>query len=273
MLDKQVFISYSSKNREFAIKLYDDLLKNQYPVWMDKKDLEEVEEWKPQIEDNLRRSNRFIVLISPCSVTSKWVCHEGSMAYALNQKIIPLKIEEFDKNSPMDLPVWVEEKELADFTNWTIEYENRFRRLMQWLGEPLWIQKHLIDMTKLYRNDPNMLLSEVALDLIDKHKDKLEFPEGAKELIEKSRRALKDYWIRYKELEKSYEELEKNYESTKKNLNEFHREFNKLQGSISSLREYINFYKNDIKIQDRYIALLFATVVVCGIAIIWLLLQ
>ena len=45
------------------------------------KSLEEAKEWKPQIEHHLRKSNRFIVLISSHSVESKWVRHEGSMAY------------------------------------------------------------------------------------------------------------------------------------------------------------------------------------------------
>jgi hypothetical protein len=214
MLEKQIFISYSSKNRNVATRLYEDLLCDGYPVWMDRA-IEEVKEWKPQIEDNLRNSTRLIVLISSSSVKSKWVLHEGSMAYALKQLIIPLKIEEFEKYSALDLPIWVEEKQLVNFVDGSIDYQNRLRRVRQYLGDPLPIQKHLEEMIYQYRTS-GMLLTEVALNLIEKHKDKIEFPAGSEELIEKSWRALQDYWTRY-------EKLQEDYENTKKimaNLNE-----------------------------------------------------
>ena len=208
MLDKQIFISYSSKNKNIATKLYDDLLSEGYPVWMDKA-LEEIKEWKPQIEDNLRNSTRFIVLISSFSVKSKWVLHEGSIAYGLKQLIIPLKIEEFEKYSATDLPIWVEEKQLVNFVDGAIDYQNRLRRVKQYLGDPLPIQKHLEEMMIQYRTS-GMLLSEVALNLIETHKDKIEFPQGAAELIEKSWRALEDYWTRYENLQNDYESAKKN---------------------------------------------------------------
>src|SRR5262245_46798071 len=114
MIDKQIFISYSKKNKDLACKLFNDLLFDEYPVWMDEA-LAEIEEWKPQIEYNIRKSTRFIVLISSFSVKSKWVIHEGSMAYALQQRIIPLKIEDFGEYSSENLPLWVEEKQLMNF--------------------------------------------------------------------------------------------------------------------------------------------------------------
>lgn len=202
MLENQIFISYSSRNKDIATRLYDDLLKEGYPVWIDKA-LEEIKEWKPQIEDNLRKSNRLIVLISSNSVKSKWVLHEGSMAYALKQLIIPLKIENFEKYSPTDLPIWVEEKQLVNFVDGVVDYQNRLRRVKQYLGEPLPIQKHIEEMMIQYKTS-GILLGEVALALIERHKDIIEFPEGSEELIEKSKRALQNYWTRYDNLEKEF---------------------------------------------------------------------
>ncbi|NCQ56047.1 toll/interleukin-1 receptor domain-containing protein [Candidatus Parcubacteria bacterium] len=237
MLENQIFISYSSKNRDLAARLYEDLLMEGYPVWMDKA-LEEVKEWKPQIEDNLRKSNRFIVLISSYSVKSKWVLHEGSIAYALKQLIIPLQIEDFGKLLATDLPIWVEEKQLVNFVEGIIDYPNRLRRVKQYLGEPLPIQKHLEEMMIQYKTS-GMLLSEVALNLIEKHKDKIEFPEGSEELIEKSRRALHDYWTQYAELERNYDNA---------------------KIAIKNLNETLKSYLSDIKFQRAFIVYLCITV-------------
>src|SRR5215211_1931643 len=103
MQQSQIFISYSSLNRPFAVKIYNDLLSAGYWVWMDPK-LKPAEKWEPQIEDNLRKSETFIVLISSESIDSEWVKHEGSMAFALNQDIVPVQISpKFTGN----LPIWV----------------------------------------------------------------------------------------------------------------------------------------------------------------------
>ena len=218
MHKQQIFISHSSMNKEFADKLYESLLSEGYWVWMDK-DLKEAEKWKPQIEDNLRKSNKFIVLISSYSVNSKWVRHEGSMAYALEQFIIPISIEGFGKYSPADLPIWVEETQLFNWVGEDIDYQDRFKRLKQRLGDPFPIQKHVEEMLILYQTS-EMLLDEVALSLIEKHYDDIVWPKGKKaladELIEKSRRKLLDYWERYDKLGKAYEKaITDNYKLNK----------------------------------------------------------
>lgn len=246
-MDKQIFISYSRVNREFALKLYQDLLKEGYPVWIDKA-IEEIEEWKPQIEHHLRRSNRFIVLISTASVNSKWVTHEGSMAYALGQRIIPLKIEEFGRYVASDLPIWVQDDQLADFVENEIEYKNRFRRLKQFLGDPLPIQKLLEDMTAVH-NATGALLDEVALELIEKHKDEIEYPEGAMDLIDKSRRALKDYWVRY-------DDLEGKYEASKREIEVLEERVGGLERSISRVNNTLQKSHQEVKNHQIFLILL-----------------
>ena len=250
MLENQIFISYSSKNRDIATRLYNDLLCEGYPVWMDKA-LEEIKEWKPQIEDNLRKSNRFIVLISSHSVKSKWVLHEGSIAYALKQLIIPLKIEDFGQYLATDLPIWTEEKQLVNFVEGAIDYQNRLRRVKQYLGEPLPIQKHLEEMMIQYRTS-GMLLSEVALNLIERHKDVIEFPEGSEELIEKSKRALLNFYTRYNELEKDYETTKKDYENAKK-------AYENAKVDIYNLNKKIESVMLSVKV--RFVFLLFVCII------------
>ncbi len=214
MNQSQIFISYSSKNYQLACKLYDDLLSGGYWVWIDKKNLEAAKEWEPQIDENLRKSKMFIALISSKSVESDWVKHEGSMAFARDQIIIPVKIEPFGTYSAANLPIWAAKIQLLDLIEGSPDYGDQFEKLKQLLGEPLSIRKHLLEMLDHYKRD-QVLLDEVALDLVLRHYDELHLTKEQKtiadKLIKESRRKLDSYWVRYDKLQKDVENLtEKN---------------------------------------------------------------
>lgn len=206
MRQHQIFISYSHQDKDFACKLYDDLLSDGYLVWMDP-DLEELEEWKPQIEDQLKKSGTLIALISSNSVKSKWVHHEGSMAYALNRSVLSVKIEDFGKYQPKELPVWVEEIQMFNFVLSTEDYQSRYlsryMRLKHHLGKPLQVQKFLDELIIQYRRS-HVLMDKGALDLIRKHYNDLDRPPDLDRLMEESERALMGPWQRYAALQKAY---------------------------------------------------------------------
>lgn len=238
MNQSQIFISYSRVNQLFAHKLYDVLLAEGYWVWMDRR-LKPAEEWEPQIDDNLRKSKTFVVLISSQSVKSDWVKHEGSMAFALNQLIIPVKIEPFGTYSAANLPIWVAKIQLLDLIEGATDYADHFQKLKQLLGKPLPIRQHLEEMLLHYKNS-GMLLDEVALALIDRHYDELSLTKDekalAEKLIEESRRKLDSYWIRYDKLEKDFENAKKN---------------------ISNLNERIKSLKSDGRFQLAFTVLIY----------------
>jgi hypothetical protein len=169
--------------------------------------LEPAKEWKPQIEANLRKSKAFIVLFSSKSVQSDWVKHEGSMAFALEQLIIPVNLEKPRKYTSRDLPIWAKEYQLYNLFDGSADYEDQYQRLKQLLGEPLPIRRHLLEMIQHYK-ESGMLLDEVALALIERHQDDLNLTKGDEEianrLIEESRFKLESYWIRYDKLLKAY---------------------------------------------------------------------
>jgi hypothetical protein len=218
MQQHQIFISYSHLDNEFACKLYDDLLSDSYLVWMDP-DLEELEEWRPQIELQLKKSGIVIALISSNSVKSKWVHHEGAMAYALGRSVLPVKIEEFGKYQPKELPVWAEETQLFNFVLGAVDYQGRYQsrylRLKQRLGKPLQVQKFLDELIIQYRRE-HVLMDKGTLDLIRKHYNDLDRPPDLDNLIEDSERELLGPWLRIAALRKSYkksqmEKYELNY--------------------------------------------------------------
>ena len=272
MNQSQIFISYSSKDYSFARKLYDELITDRYWVWIDKKNLEPAKEWEPQIDENLRKSKTFMVLISSNSVGSDWVKHEGSMAFALGQRIIPIKIEPFVGN----LPIWAAPIQLSDLIKGSPDYSNQYQELKQLLGEPLPIRQHLKEMLIHYKNS-GMLLDEVALTLIQRHYDDLYLTDNEKELadklIEESKRKLEDYWERYEELEKSYDDAK----STISFLNKKHdTKVDLLTKEIESKNNEIESLKQEVKIGERiqeifFIVIFIALTVFVFIVIMYLI--
>jgi hypothetical protein len=106
-----IFISYSKKDRDFAWKLADDLEEAGHKVWIDRS-LIVGDEWEQTIEQKLAESDEVIVILSSNSIASKWVQHEGSIAYALKKKMYPVLIEELpDKN----LPIWMSKYQYHQF--------------------------------------------------------------------------------------------------------------------------------------------------------------
>ena len=119
----QIFISYSKKDRDFAWKLADDLGDAGHKVWIDRS-LQVGEDWEQTIEKQLAEADEVIVVLSKNAIASKWVQHEGSIAYGLKKRIYPVLIEELP---PEDLPIWMNKFQYHSFIN--VEYETSFDKL------------------------------------------------------------------------------------------------------------------------------------------------
>ena len=206
---EQIFISHSSADNACVERLYDHLIDDRYWVWMDKKNLRGGEKWEPQIDENLRKAKIFLVLFSPASLASDWVKHEGSMAFALNQLIIPVNIEPGRSYSTKDLPLWARQFQLMDLFDELPEYADQLQLLKQRLGTPIPIRQFLLQNLEHYKRD-GVLLDEVSLDLIERHYDDLHLVGSQKrtadELIRESRFKIESYWIRYDKLNKAYKQ-------------------------------------------------------------------
>jgi hypothetical protein len=213
MAQTQIFISHSSSDKPFTEKLYETLLADGYWVWMDKS-LQPAEKWEPQIDENLRKSKIFLVLFSSVSVKSDWVRHEGSMALALNQQIIPVKIDPSCTDLEQNLPIWAKPIQLHTLFEGFADYEDQYQELKQLLGKPLPIRQYLIQMLKHYK-ESGMLLDEVALALIEKHYDQLNLTRAqqliADEVIQESKFRLASYWIRYNNLKNALDRTRTDY--------------------------------------------------------------
>jgi hypothetical protein len=71
----KIFISYSKKDSDFAIKLADNLINAGHKVWIDRS-LQVGEEFKQTIMTKLEEADEIIVVLSSNAIASKWVQHE-----------------------------------------------------------------------------------------------------------------------------------------------------------------------------------------------------
>ncbi len=93
-----IFISYSSKDREHAEQLTELLASAGLSVWIDQSGIEAAESWSESIVDAIDSCKAFIVMLSPASILSPNVVKEVSLASEKRKKILPLDLE------PVELP-------------------------------------------------------------------------------------------------------------------------------------------------------------------------
>jgi transcription initiation factor IIF auxiliary subunit len=84
-----IFISYSSKDRDFALQLADSLEKF-FDIWIDREELEGGLAWEKAIETALADCEVFIVVVTPKSNDSEWVARETIRAEQLKKPRIPI---------------------------------------------------------------------------------------------------------------------------------------------------------------------------------------
>jgi hypothetical protein len=92
----EVFLSFSSLDWRFAIKIAEVLRRHGISVWHSGNNLLGAQQWYYEIGEALRRCDWFIVLLSPNSIKSIWV--ERELTFALNQqrynnRIVPVVLQ------------------------------------------------------------------------------------------------------------------------------------------------------------------------------------
>ena len=97
---KQIFISYSSKDKILAHTIKDKLESHGHGVWLDHKSIASGQIWKDVLNRGLKNTSVMIVIVSKNSLKSKWVQKETIYATENYNKlngfksIIPICIDE-----------------------------------------------------------------------------------------------------------------------------------------------------------------------------------
>jgi WD40 repeat protein len=85
-----VFVSYSTKNSEYAYKLADKLRTQGFNVWIDNAELRSSDNWWEAIVLALRSCHAVIVIMTPEAKQSKWVQREVTLADNWNKPTFPV---------------------------------------------------------------------------------------------------------------------------------------------------------------------------------------
>ncbi len=177
-MTNHIFISYSKKDSDFALKLAEDLQDAGFKIWIDRT-IGGGDKCRETIEKNLKAAEEVIIVVSPKSMASEWVRHEGSLAYGWGKRLIPILIEPVDS-----LPPWLEDYQWVDFFNTSAE--TAFDALVAALTPPNPI-RDLLDQQFLTYQQTDTLIGETILRVIEENLDIETLSKEKRELVERSR--------------------------------------------------------------------------------------
>ena len=89
----RVFLSYSSKDKEFAGQLKAELETRGFEAFLAHEDIKPTQEWEAEIFKNLKACDAFIPLLSENFAESDWCDQETGFAVSDGKLVIPLKID------------------------------------------------------------------------------------------------------------------------------------------------------------------------------------
>jgi hypothetical protein len=113
-LPMKIFLSHSSKDKEFVRHIANDLQTYDLPVWFDEWEIKVGDSLTQKISDGINESGWLIIVLSENSINSKWVQNEinAAMTIELEKKevfILPILIDD------CKIPILLRDKLYADF--------------------------------------------------------------------------------------------------------------------------------------------------------------
>jgi hypothetical protein len=118
------FISYSSKDGDFATEIHGKLQAQQVRCWKDSEDLKIGDRFQDVIENAIRLHDKLLVVLSENSVNSPWVEREVQAAFEKEQRqgstmLFPVRLDD----AVMDCPrAWAADirrtRHIGDFRKW-----------------------------------------------------------------------------------------------------------------------------------------------------------
>jgi uncharacterized protein YjbI with pentapeptide repeats len=133
------FISYSSKDQDFAERLYADLQSKGVRCWFAPEDLKIGDKLRPRIDESIRFHDKLLLVLSEYSTASQWVEQEVATALARERKeqrivLFPIRLDNAIMEIESDWPFLIRNtRHIGDFTHWKNhdDYQKAFTRLLR----------------------------------------------------------------------------------------------------------------------------------------------
>jgi len=133
------FISYSSKDQDFAERLYSDLQNKGVRCWFAPEDMKIGDKIRDRIDQSIRIHDKLLLILSEHSISSKWVEDEVESAYEQERirsttVLFPVQIDSAAEDTDK---AWAAKlrrsRHIGDFTQWKDHdaYQKAFDRLMR----------------------------------------------------------------------------------------------------------------------------------------------
>jgi len=142
-----LFISYSTSDQEFSVRLHSDLQKEGVRCWFAPHDIHGGKKIHEQIDEAIRLHDKLLLILSPHSMESEWVKTEISKARKREvnegrRVLFPIRLcsfealrdwECFDADTGKDSAREIREYFIPDFSNWKDHdaYRIAFDRLLK----------------------------------------------------------------------------------------------------------------------------------------------
>lgn len=94
--ETDVFISYSTKQAQYAEKIKQLLIKNDLSVWMAPDSIPPSEDYLDEIPNALANTKVVLLILTPDAELSKWVPREIATAIGANKTVIPCQLLAYD---------------------------------------------------------------------------------------------------------------------------------------------------------------------------------
>jgi len=133
------FISYSSKDEDFANQLYADLQDNRVRCWFAPEDMKIGDKIRDQIDQSIKVYDKLLLVMSKHSLNSNWVEDEVESAYEQEQArgktvLFPIKLDDaiIDTDKAWATKL-IRSRHIGNFTKWKDHdsYKKAFDRLLR----------------------------------------------------------------------------------------------------------------------------------------------
>jgi hypothetical protein len=135
------FISYSTKDQEFAERLHNDLQAKGVRCWFAPEDLKIGERFRDRIDESIRLHDKLLIVLSKTSIASPWVRREVEAAFEREDRqkskstvLFPIRIDDAVMESN---EAWAADirrtRHIGDFSRWKDHdsYQKAFERLLR----------------------------------------------------------------------------------------------------------------------------------------------
>jgi len=135
----KIFISYSSKDKEFVEILLEKFIDKNIEFWFDEKDIKIGDKIQNEISNGLHSCDKFLLICSKHSLKSWWVDRELDEALqyesrSIGNKLIPINLDDqiFDEKLKFEKKIFLLTRHIGDFTDWesTTKFNKSFEKLL-----------------------------------------------------------------------------------------------------------------------------------------------